>query len=148
MAAPNMLPHHRFRVRRSANANGDGPYAFLCVVTSKSISLSNNYSDAMLPNCSDADELPQRKSVKTGTMWGASFSGIVDPAHLEVLRTDIRREVPTWYEFEIDPEDGVAAGVFRGALHLESLEITGGDNGHVTFSVTARGEAEPSWVPA
>jgi len=145
---PSMLPGHRYRLRRSADPNGAPPYVFLCIVRSKTLTFNTSYTEALLPDCDDADAIPVRSSTKSGSSWGATFSGTADPSRIDFLRTDIRQEEPTWYQFELDPQDGVGAGVWQGRIHFESLEIASADFGEVTFSVTARGDEDPTWIPA
>jgi hypothetical protein len=142
MADAKQLANHRFRVLRSGDNAEDGPYTLLCVVQGKGVTRSNTFSEAMIPNCDQPNVPPKRSSVKTGSSWTANFSGILFASLGARGAADCDAEDPRWYEFRVDPADGVGAGAERGLIFFENLEKTSADGGHVTFTVQARGQGE------
>lgn len=144
MAEPALLPGNRFRAYRSSTGI-TGPWSFICLGQSITLTITNTYEDATVADCDDPVGIPDRKSVLSSRSWGGRVAGQVAADHLPELRADAASETPVPYQFRVDPKDGVEAGNWTGLVFIESLEITKSNNGIVSFTTQFRGDGPLAW---
>ena len=101
MTTPTLLPGNRFRAYRGDGANPQN-YAFICLATSITLTLTNAYEDATVPDCDDPLKIPVRQSVLGSTSWGGRIAGQVDAVRLAKLRADAGSQTPIPYKFLVD----------------------------------------------
>lgn len=147
MTSPNLLAGNRFRVLRSAGGSPE-TFTFVCIAQTKSLTQTNQYEDATVPDCDNPTAIPNRKSVVRSHEWGLSISGSVDPVRLKVLQTDVSSETPHRYQFLIDEPLAAGGGTYTGAVFFESLTVTSTNGGIVNFTATARGDDALVWADA
>lgn len=147
MTSPNLLPGNRFRALRG---NGASPevFAFLCLAQSKTITFTNEFEDATVPDCDQPLSIPARKSVKRSTSWGGRLAGIVDAKRYTDLETDRKKEGTTNYQFIVDKPAAEGGGTYTGPIFIETLEVTSQNGGLVNFTLQFRGDGEVIWAPA
>lgn len=152
MATPNLLPGNLFRLLRSA---GGAPetFTFVCIAQTKSLTFTNEFEDATVPDCATPTSIPARKSILRSTQWALAFSGIMDALLFANIRTDAGLGVSApaaaqRYQLIIDKLLVAGGGTYTGALWFESLAITSTNNGLVNFTATCRGDDSLVWAPA
>lgn len=144
MAEPALLPGNRFRAYRSTTGL-TGPWLFICLGSSISLTLTNSFEDATVADCDDPTGIPDRKSILSSRSWGGRVAGSAAADHFDQLRADAASETPVPYQFRLDPRDGVGAGNWSGLVFVESLEITKSNNGIVSFTNQFRGDGPLAW---
>lgn len=144
MAEPSLLPGNRFRAYRGTGS--PLAYAFVCLGTSITLTITNAYEDATVADCDNPTSVPDRKSILSSRSWGGRIAGSVAADHLDDLRADAGGDSPVPYQFRIDPKDGTDAGNWSGDVFVESLEITKSNNGIVSFTCQFRGDGPLSWT--
>lgn len=147
MTSPALLPGNRFRAYRG---NGAAPevFAFLCIAQTKTITFTNEFEDATVPDCDTPLSTPARKSVLRSTSWGGSLAGVVDAKRFAVLEGDRKKVDPTNYQFLFDKPAADGGGTYTGPIFIESLQITSTNGGLVNFTMQFRGDGEVLWAPA
>ncbi|ACL56992.1 hypothetical protein [Methylobacterium nodulans] len=147
MTTPNLLPGNRFRAYR-----GDGTaqqnWAFICLATSITLTLTNAFEDATVPDCDDPLAIPVRKSIMSSTAWGGRIAGQVDATRLAKLRADAGSQTPIPYRFLVDQTAANGGGAWIGNVFVENLEITKNNNGIVSFTCQFRGDGPLTWTDA
>lgn len=144
MAEPTLLPGNRFRAYRSSTGL-QGPWSFICLGTSVTLTLTNAYEDTTVADCDNPTAIPDRKSTPTSRSWGGRIAGSIAADHLPELRADAASDSPIPYQFRVDPKDGIDAGNWTGEVYVESLEITKSNNGIVSFTLQYRGDGPLAW---
>lgn len=147
MTTPTLLPGNRFRAYRGDSANPQN-YAFICLATSITLTLTNAYEDATVPDCDDPLKIPVRQSVLGSTSWGGRIAGQVDAVRLAKLRADAGSQTPIPYKFLVDQTLANGGGAWTGNVFVESLEITKNNNGIVAFTCQIRGDGPLVWTDA
>lgn len=147
MSTPTLLPGNRFRAYR-----GDGAtppvWAFICLATSITLTLTNAYEDATVPDCDNPTAIPVRQSVLSSTSWGGRIAGQVDAFRLAKLRQDVASQTPIPYQFLVDRNLAGGGGTWTGNVFVENLEITKNNNGIVSFTCQFRGDGPLVWADA
>src|SRR6478672_9008375 len=138
MAAPTLLPGNRFRLMREGTT--PGTYVFVCIAQTKSLTKTNEFEDATVPDCSTPLSIPNRKSIVRSRQWSLSFSGICDASQFANIRADVDSETPHNYQLLVDKLLAAGGGTWSGAIFFESLVIASTNNGLVTFTATCRGD--------
>lgn len=145
MAEPTLLPGNRFRAYRSP-VGPQGPWAFFCLGTSITLTLTNSFEDATVADCDNPTEIPNRKSTVQSRSWGGRIAGTAAADHLDDLRADAASETPIPYAFVVDPKDAQGVGYWHGDVFVENLEITKSNNGLVNFTLQYRGDGPLDWT--
>lgn len=144
MATPDLLPGNRFRAYRGAGAGAK----FVCLATSITLTITNAFEDATVPDCDNPTAIPTRKSIKSSTSWGGRFAGSIAADHLDDFRADVDSEVAVPYEFRIDRSAAGGGGKWAGDVHIENFEIAKNNNGIVAFTAQFRGDGPLDWADA
>ncbi|RVU17500.1 phage tail tube protein [Methylobacterium oryzihabitans] len=147
MTTPTLLPGNRFRAYRGDGATPTN-WAFLCLGTSVTLTLTNAFEDATVPDCDEPLKIPVRKSVLSSTSWGGRIAGQVDATRLAKLRADAESQTPVLYQFRVDQSAANGGGAWTGTVFVENLEIAKTNNGIVGFTCQFRGDGALAWADA
>lgn len=147
MTTPTLLPGNRFRAYRGETPTAPN-WAFICLATSITLTLTNAFEDATVPDCDDPLKIPVRQSVLASTSWGGRIAGQVDAVRLAKLRADAGSTVPILYQFRVDQTAAAGGGAWTGNIFVENLEITKNNNGIVAFTCQLRGDGPLTWTDA
>lgn len=147
MTTPTLLPGNRFRAYRG-DSGASPNWAFICLATSVTLTLTNAFEDATVPDCDDPLKIPVRQSVMSSTSWGGRIAGQVDATRLAKLRADAASQTPIPYQFKVDQAAGNGGGTWTGNVFVESLEIGKNNNGIVSFTCQFRGDGPLTWADA
>lgn len=146
MAAPTLLPGNRFRLLRETAT--PGTYTFVCIAQTKSLTKTNEFEDATVPDCASPTSIPNRKSIVRSHQWSLSFSGICDASQFANIRNDADSETAVKYQLIVDRLLAGGGGTWTGPIFYESLVIASTNNGLVTFTATCRGDDALVWADA
>jgi hypothetical protein len=139
MAAPNLLAGNLFRLLRSAGGSPE-TFTFVCLAQTKSLTRTNQFEDATVPDCAVPTSIPARKSILRSTEWALAFSGIVDAQLFATIETDFNTQSPHRYQLLVDKLLAAGGGSYTGAIWFESLVMTSTNGGLVNFTATCRGD--------
>ncbi len=145
MASPLLLPGNRFRAYRAAPATPT-QFIFLCLAQSITLTLTNEYEDATVPDCDNPLSTPNRKSVIRSRSWGGRVAGAMDAQRFVTLREDTGSDVPINYQFMMDRTSALGGGTWTGAIFIENLEITKQNGGMVNWTAQFRGDDALTWA--
>ena len=145
MAAPTLLSGNRFRLYKNTTGS---TYVFVCLASTLSLTYTNDFEDATVPDCATPLSIPQRQSVLRSQGWSLSFSGSVDATQLTTLRADVASETAVKYQIQVDKLLAAGGGTWTGFIFFESLVVSKTNNGIVTFTATCRGDAALVWADA
>lgn len=147
MTTPDLLGGNRFRVLRSAGGSPE-TFTFVCIAQSKTLTQTNSFEDATVPDCDTPLAIPNRKSILSSRGWGGRLAGVADAKRFQDLQADANSESPHRYQFLIDKPAAQGGGTYTGAVFFENLELTSQNNGLVNFTAQFRGDDGLTWTPA
>lgn len=147
MSSPDLLAGNRFRVLRSAGGTPE-TFTFLCIAQTKTLTQTNTFEDATVPDCDTPLAIPNRKSILTSRGWSGRLAGVADAKRFQDLQADANAETPHRYQFLIDKTAAQGGGTYTGAVFFESLELTSQNNGLVNFTAQFRGDDALVWAAA
>jgi len=144
MAQPTTSKFSEFAIHVGNGATPTEVFAFICGLTSKGLSFTNNTATTPVPDCSDED-LPAFEEVAiTSQSISVSGSGI--------FTVEDQKEMLDWaYDgtvknIRVYPGKSAVGDVnyFQGPAILSSLEITGERGNKVQASITINFTAKPT----
>ncbi|RWR28848.1 hypothetical protein D2T31_12105 [Sinirhodobacter populi] len=122
--------------------NGETPEVLVapCGFTSKSLTLSKNLNEVTIPDCDDPDAASWVARDVESLTASVSGDGVLAAAAVSVWQdffdsTDSR-------EVEISIVFSTGTMVWTGAMHLESLEVTGESGNRIQISVSMQSDGE------
>lgn len=117
-----------------------GTYAAPCGFTSRSLTLNKALEEVQIPDCDDPDQVDWLGRDATSLSMSVSGEGVL-----------AYESVATWLEaweerdsinVKVEIEFPLKTYIYTGAMHVESLEMSGENGRRVTMNVSLQSDGE------
>lgn len=147
MAQPVTLSFKNFKILLG---NGATPEVFTapCAFTSRSLQLSKDMVDTVVPDCDDADAsvwVDKTASTKSAQVQG---QGVLAMADVDDWRAFFDADAGKNCRVQLDMSGANNGGFYTGLFHLTSLEIGAERSGKATINVTLMSSGALTWTAA
>lgn len=147
MAQPTTLSFSKFKVLIE-NTAGSGTYTAPCAFTSKSLTLSKDMVDTVVPDCDDPDAsvwVNRSPSQKSAQVQG---QGVLAMADVDEWRGFFDADAGKNCRIQFDLSGANNGGYYTGVFHLTSFEVGVERSGKTTVNVTLSSDGQLTWTAA